>query len=94
MVLTVPAVAVKVAVLDPSGTRTEAGTESALTILLARVTAAPPLGAACERVTVHVVVAEGVSETLAHESMVSDAGATTVTATALEPFRVAVTLEL
>ena len=50
------AVALKVAVVDPAATVTEAGTESEA-LLLARVIAEPPVGAVWERVTVHVLTA-------------------------------------
>lgn len=46
----VPAVAVKLAVKAPAGTVTEGGTGSS-PLVLDSVTAAPPLGAAPERVT-------------------------------------------
>jgi len=49
----VPAVAVKVLVVDPAATVTEAGTVNSA-LLLDSVTDAPPAGAACERVTVQV----------------------------------------
>jgi len=51
-----PAVAVKVAVVALAATVTEAGTGSAVALLLS-ATEAPPVGAACERVTVQVVAA-------------------------------------
>jgi hypothetical protein len=50
------AVALKLAVVAPEGTVTDAGTESEA-LLLPRVTTDPPIGAACERVTVHVLTA-------------------------------------
>ncbi len=53
---TVPAVAVKVLVVDPAATVTEAGTVNSA-LLLDSVTDAPPAGAACDNVTVHVEVA-------------------------------------
>jgi len=52
------AVALKVAVLAPTGTVTEAGTVSE-TLLLAKVTLEPPVGAAWVRVTVQVPTALG-----------------------------------
>ena len=50
------AVALKLAVVAPAVTVTDAGTESEA-LLLPRVTTDPPIGAACERVTVHVLTA-------------------------------------
>jgi hypothetical protein len=50
----VPALAVKLAEVPPAATVTEAGTVSRL-LLEARVTAAPPVGAALVKVTVQVV---------------------------------------
>ena len=50
------AVALKLAVVAPEGTVTDAGTESEA-LLLARVIAEPPVGAVWERVTVHVLTA-------------------------------------
>jgi len=49
----VAAVAVKVLVLAPAATDTEAGTESN-PLSLESITTIPPAGAACDRVTVHV----------------------------------------
>jgi len=49
-------VAVKVPVVTPANTVTEAGTVSTLFVLLS-VTAAPPVGAACVNVTVQVLEA-------------------------------------
>ena len=46
----VPAAAVKLAVVEPAGTITEAGTASRV-LLLDRVTVAPPLNAAPDSVT-------------------------------------------
>jgi hypothetical protein len=54
-VLTEDTVAVKLAVVDPAATVTEAGTVTA-ELLLARLTANPPLGAAPLRVTVQLSV--------------------------------------
>ena len=50
------AVALKVAVVEPAATVTEAGTISEA-LLLARVTDDPPVGAACVSVTVQVLTA-------------------------------------
>jgi hypothetical protein len=54
------AVALKVAVVAPAVTVTEAGTVSRA-LLLASVTAEPPLGAAWVSVTVHVLMARALS---------------------------------
>lgn len=51
----VPAVAVNVAVVAPEATVTDAGTVTD-PLLLESETAAPPLGAPCDNVTVQVVV--------------------------------------
>ena len=51
-----PAVALKVDVVLPAGTSTEAGTESQV-VLLASVTVDPPVGAVRVRVTVQVLTA-------------------------------------
>ena len=50
------AVAVKVVVVAPAATVTEAGTVSSV-LLLASVTLDPPVGAVCVRVTVQVLTA-------------------------------------
>jgi hypothetical protein len=55
LLLMLPTVAVKVAVVAPEATVTEAGTLTAA-LLLESDTTAPPLGAACDIVTVHVDV--------------------------------------
>ena len=52
--MNVPAVAVKVALVLPEATVTDAGTLREL-LLLESETAAPPLGAACDNVAVHGV---------------------------------------
>ena len=54
--VTVPAVAVKLPVVAPATTVTEAGIVSAA-LLFEIVTALPPVGAAAEIITVHVEVA-------------------------------------
>ncbi len=56
-VVMVAAVAEKVAVAAPAGTVTEVGTESVAELLLARVTAVPPEGAAWFSVAVQVETA-------------------------------------
>jgi hypothetical protein len=62
-VLTEETVAVKVAVVEPAATVTEAGTVTAL-LLLARLTAKPPVGAAAFRVTVQLSVPDPVNDPL------------------------------
>jgi hypothetical protein len=52
---TVPAVAVKLAVVEPAATVTEAGTVSAV-LLSETATLEPPVGAACDSVTVQVAL--------------------------------------
>ena len=55
-----------VAVVDPAGTRTDAGTIRAEAKLLERATVVPPVGAAWERVTLQVVEAEAARLVLPH----------------------------
>jgi hypothetical protein len=89
--VTVPAVAVNLPVVAPAATETDAGTvNAALLSDIARV--APPLGAACEIVAVHVVVAPELTDTGEHASDVTVvAGGMTVTeAVAEAPFNDAV----
>jgi hypothetical protein len=62
---TVPAVAVKVAVVAPLATVSEAGTDRAA-LLSESVTAAPPDAAACDKVTVQVEVPPDVTVAGAH----------------------------
>jgi hypothetical protein len=62
-VLTEETVAVKAAVVEPAATVTEAGTVTAL-LLLARLTAKPPVGAAAFRVTVQLSVPDPVNDPL------------------------------
>jgi len=66
-VLTEETVAVKVAVVAPAATVTEAGTVTD-ELLLARLTAKPPVGAAAFRVTVQLSVQAPVIDELLHES--------------------------
>jgi hypothetical protein len=66
-VLTADTVAVKLAVVDPAATVTEAGTVTA-ELLLARLTANPPLGAAAFSVTVQLSVPAPVIDPLAQVS--------------------------
>jgi hypothetical protein len=66
-VLTVPAVAVKLAVAAPATTATEAGTASA-ELLSETATEAPPLGAAPESVTVQIEVPPEVTVAGEHDT--------------------------
>jgi hypothetical protein len=95
LVVTVPAVAVKFAVVAPAATVADAGTVSAA-LLSEIVTAVPPAGAACDMVTVHVELAPEAILAGVHASddtVTAGAGAVTVTEAVLEvPFRVAVTV--
>jgi hypothetical protein len=54
LAIVAPAVALKVAVVVPADTVTEAGTVREM-LLLASVIAEPPVGAVCVSVTVHVL---------------------------------------
>jgi hypothetical protein len=56
LAIVVAAVALNVAVVDPAATVTEVGTVSAA-LLLESVTADPPAGAACVKVTVQLLTA-------------------------------------
>ena len=95
MEVTAAAVAVKVAVVAAAATVTEAGTVTAEVRLLERATDDPPVGAALERVTVQVVVAEAARVVLAQSRELSVGGAavTLMVAVLLEPLRVAVRVE-
>ena len=73
--VTGPAVATKLAVVVAPGTETVGGTVSAVVTLLATVTLVPPVGAGLERVTVHVVVDDGVKAVLAQLNTETDIGA-------------------
>jgi hypothetical protein len=91
-VVTEPAVAVKVAVVEPAGTVTEAGTVRAALLSL-RLTAVPPVEAARDRVTVHEEVAPDETDVGEHcrLEIVRLAGGVTVSENVLEePLRVAV----
>jgi len=95
LVVIAAAVAVKVDVVVPASTITEAGAVRALVILLERATVVPPEGADWEIVTVQVVDADEASETLTHDSELTDIVAVTEIATDLvPPFRVAVRFEV
>ena len=65
MDVTVPVVAVNVAVVAPALTRTEAGTATAV-LLSASATEEPPVGAACDNVTVQVELAPETTVAGAH----------------------------
>jgi hypothetical protein len=85
-------VAVKVAVEAAAATVTDAGTVRARVLLLERVTVEPPVGAALERETVHVVEAEAVRVVLVHwrDDGVTGAATSDRFAVLLTPLRVAV----
>ena len=68
--VTALAVAVKVAVVAPAATVTEGGTARA-ELLSDTLTSVPPLGAACDKVTVQVTFPGGVSELGVHVRLVS-----------------------
>lgn len=72
VVLTAVAVALNDALTDPAGTVTDAGTLSAV-LLLARLTAMPPVGAAAVSVTEHASDAAPVSDPLLQEIALSAA---------------------
>jgi len=96
-VTTAAAVAVKVAVVAPLVTSTEAGTVKADVRLLARVTVVPPSGAVLESVTVQVVVAAAAKLVLPHCNELIDIALLprTVNATVLlDPLIDAVTVAL
>ena len=94
MEATVPAVAVKVAVDEPAGTETLAGTGRAVLLLLARVTA-NALEATLLRVTVQVVVCPDSTVAGEQASVLSTAGATADNVNVLDaPPAVAVITEL
>lgn len=75
LLVIVPAVAVNVALVAAELTVTDAGTPKEL-LLLASETAAPPLGAACDRVTVQVLVTPVPMVAGAHASELTAVGAT------------------
>ena len=80
-VVTADTVAVNAAVVAPAGTVTEAGTITAVLLLL-NATAIPPVGALEASVAVQVSVPAPVNEALAHEIAVN-AGAATPAALSL-----------
>ena len=82
-----------VAVVAAAATVTDAGTVNAEVALLESVTVVPPVGAALERVTVHVVVEDAGMVVFVHCSDVSVIGAVTVSvADWVVPLSVAVTI--
>jgi len=87
---TVPAVAVKFAVVAPAVTATDAGTVSAA-LLEESPTEAPPLSAAEDNATVQVVAAPDAMELGEHDRLETTCtGAVTVTVEVALPFNVAV----
>ena len=92
MLATVPAVAVKFAVVAPAPTVTEAGTANAV-LFEDSPTDAPPVSAARDSVTVQVEVPPETTEFGAHETPeIAGAGGVTVTVVVALPFKVAVTV--
>ena len=92
MAATVPAVAVKFAVVLPAVTVTDAGTVSAA-LFEESPTEAPPVSAARDNVTVQVEVAPDATELSEHDKLeTAGAGGVTVTEAVAEPFSVAVTV--
>ena len=91
VLVTEPAVTVKLAVEAPAATVADAGVVMA-ELLSDSVTTEPPLGAAADNVTVHVELAPAATLVGEHASLVSvTAGAVTVTAAVVElPFKAAV----
>jgi hypothetical protein len=88
------AVALKVAVLAPTGTVTEAGTVSEA-LLLASVTLDPPVGAACVSVTVQVLAARWPRLVGLHDTVETRTGASRLMVVVFELLpRVAVTVAL
>ena len=81
LAVTVPVVAVNVAVLEPAGTSTEAETATAL-LPLDSPTEEPPAGAACDSVTVQLEVPPDVTAVGEHckeETVIPACGGLTVT---------------
>ena len=88
------AVALKVAVVAPAATVTEAGTVSDA-LLLASVTLDPPVGAVCVSVTVHVLTALCPRLVGLHATLETSTGASRLIVAVCElPPRVAVTVAL
>jgi hypothetical protein len=90
--VTVPAVAVKLALCEPAGTVTDAGVDRAL-LLSARATVAPPAGAALVRVTEQELAAPEDNVVGLHCTEDSAAGGVMLNDAVLEtPPRLAVTV--
>src|SRR5512135_2320528 len=88
----VPAVALKVAVVAPAATVTDPGTVSSV-LFDDSVTAAPPVAAAFDSVTVQVLAALELRLAGAHASVVRFTAATSLMAAVLDaPLKVAVTV--
>jgi hypothetical protein len=93
-VVTVPAVAVKFAVVAPAATVADAGTASAA-LFEESVTADPPAGAACDKVTVQFEVPPDRTADGEHcnpETVVTPGGVAVTEAVFEVPFTVAVTV--
>ena len=89
--VTAAAVAVKVAVVAPAATAAQSGTVRAAFELLDSATWVPPVGAAFEIVTVHVVVEDGAGVVLPHCKDVTVICVVTVSVIGwLDPLRTAV----
>ena len=90
MLVTVPAVAVKFAVVAPAATVADAGTGSAA-LFEESPTEAPPVNAARDSVTVQVVVPLEATELGAQDKLeTAGGGGVTVTEAVALPFKVAV----
>ncbi|MFZ1147688.1 MAG: hypothetical protein WB359_23775, partial [Bryobacteraceae bacterium] len=74
LVVMAPAVAVKLAEVEPEATLTEAGTVNAVT-LLESVTVMPPVPAACDSVTEHADVPPELRLAGLHDTRLTDVGA-------------------
>jgi hypothetical protein len=84
LVVTVPAVAVKLAEVAPDATVTEAGTVSAA-LLLERVTVIPPEPAACDSVTAHADVPPELRLVGEQDTALTTVGAVSVIEAVFEP---------
>jgi len=89
LLVTVPAVAVKLAVVPPAVTITEAGTVIAA-LFEERATDAPPASAGDDNVTVQVLIAPETIKLGEHKTLETAGSGVTVTEAAALPFRVAV----
>jgi hypothetical protein len=92
VVLTAETVAVKLALVAPAATVTEAGTVTAL-LLLARLTAKPPLSAAAFSVTVQLSVPAPVIDALVHVRLVKVVCVLAVIPVPLRPITIVPLLE-